>query len=49
MNWYEDLIIARLVAEEKIAPKQRRYHKTPSKISTTSLRPLLRALLSWLF
>ena len=49
MSWYQDMWMARMIAEEKVTPRRRKEQKARSKFSAAPLRPLLRALLSWLF
>lgn len=47
MSWYEDTRLARVVAEERISPRREdvRLHRSSRRF----LRPLLRAVMSWLF
>jgi len=48
MNWYEGYLIGKIVAEERIAPKRHYEYRLRRPLGAT-LRPLLRALMSWLF
>ncbi|MCU0520796.1 MAG: hypothetical protein MUF84_08905 [Anaerolineae bacterium] len=50
MNWYEGYLIGKIIAEERIAPKRRKdYYRPPRRSVAAALRPLVRALASWLF
>ena len=49
MTWYEDMLLARMIAEERVTPRRRREIKAHTKFTAVTLRPIVRALLSWLF
>ncbi len=49
MTWFHDVWLARMIADEKVAPRRRKDYRPPSRAGTETLRPLLRALMSWLF
>jgi hypothetical protein len=49
MTWFNDVWLARMIAEERVAPRRRKSYRPPSRSGVEALRPLLRALMSWLF
>ncbi len=49
MTWFHDIWLAKMIAEERLAPRRRASYRSPADRSAHALRPLLRALMSWLF
>jgi hypothetical protein len=49
MITYQDILLAQGIAEEMVTPKRGKEYRPQNRFFTVTLRPLLRALMSWLF